>query len=81
MPSFRVGTYYTSNGDRFPVKSRVSAYTLWYSTEWKGCIEYTVNACSGAEAKKYAIHNRLQYECTKWHEQPASLSARKATRA
>jgi hypothetical protein len=46
MKTFRVGTFMHGK--------RVHCYTLWYSPEWDGCIEYDVEAETGAEAKKKA---------------------------
>ncbi len=54
MKPFKVGTFY--DGKRF------MAYTTWYSPEWSGCIEYTVEAVSGTEAKKSALRLRKEHE-------------------
>ena len=56
---FTVGTFWWP--DVMPSK-RASAYTRWYSPEWKGCIEYKVLAKSGAEAKKIACQRRRERE-------------------
>lgn len=36
-------------------KTRLYAYTQWYSPEWEGCCMHHVHATSGAEAKKVAM--------------------------
>lgn len=43
-------------------RSKVRAYTRWYSERWADCIEFTVSAASGTEAKKLAIAKRLEHE-------------------
>ena len=60
---FKVGTFCKPGETR---KSKVGAYTLWYSPDWsageEGCIKYTVSAINGTEAKKIAIAKRLEHE-------------------
>lgn len=48
MKTFRVGTFCE------PGSKSVLCYTLWYNREWANCIEYTVEAANGTEAKKKA---------------------------
>lgn len=65
--TYKVGTFYEPH-PRGPVKSRIRACTVWYNTEWKGCVEYEVEAGSGAEAKAIAIEMRLSLEQSLWRE-------------
>ena len=58
---FVIGTFCEPGETR---KSKVSAYSSWYSSAWEGCIEITVTAESGAEAKKLAIQKRLEHEAS-----------------
>ena len=58
---FKVATFYTPRMGQ-PMKSHISAYTLWYNPAWEGCVEYEVDALTGSEAKKLAIGLRLQRE-------------------
>ena len=63
MATYRIGTFY--HPDPFgkpPVKSRITAYSGWYSNRWSDCIEYDVEADSGAEARKKAVQLRLAHE-------------------
>ena len=60
MKKFRVGTFY--DGRHF------SAYTLWYNTDWGGCIEYEVEASNGTEAKKIALKLRREAEAQRTKE-------------
>lgn len=43
-------------------RSKVQAYTLWWSPEWSGFRPYHIQASSGNEAKKLAIAMRLEDE-------------------
>lgn len=49
--TFRVGTFPPIRGSRSKMPL---CYTRWYNPAWEGCIEYTVEAESGEEAKKKA---------------------------
>jgi hypothetical protein len=63
MKKFTVGTFYDPIEPL--LKSRVSAYTCWYSNSWPGCVEFEVEAASGVEAKKLAKDLRLEHELKK----------------
>ena len=43
-------------------RSKVQAYTLWWSPEWSGFKQYHVRARDGREAKRLAIAARLADE-------------------
>lgn len=62
---------YTFFHDRYPKKSRVTAYTRWANEEWEGCRVYQVEAQNGAEAKKRAIAQRFLDEAEKVIEREA----------
>lgn len=62
MKPIKVYTYYRPVPGKPPTKSRISAYTLWVSSDWPGCMVYTVMANSGADAKKKAVLLRLMDE-------------------
>lgn len=59
VKTFTVGTFWYP--DTMPSK-RAAAYTLWYDPNCKGCIEYTITATTGAEAKKIACQMRREHE-------------------
>jgi hypothetical protein len=44
---------------------RATAYLRDYVSSWPGCIEYVVQARSGAEAKKLAMRRRAEHECAR----------------
>lgn len=50
-----VGTF--ANGTRKP-----NAYLRTYNPAWEGCLEYVIEAESGADAKKLAIEMRQRFE-------------------
>lgn len=58
--TYRVATFAEDRGPNR--KLRFSAYTLWYSPEWPGCIQYDIEAESGTAAKKIAIARRREHE-------------------
>ena len=64
MKTHKVATFFHARpGDEDrPMLRDISAYTLWYSTSWGGCVVYDINAESGAEAKKIARKRRLEHE-------------------
>lgn len=63
MSTFRVATFFDQRStDTKPLLSRVSAYTIWYSPTWPGCIVYEVEAESGTAAKRIARERRLEEE-------------------
>lgn len=52
-------------------RSKVEAYTLWWSPEWPGFRQYHVQAVNGREAKRLAITARLADEAeAKKNQQP-----------
>jgi hypothetical protein len=53
MPKFKVGVFPHEG----KAKTKYTAYTLWYSPEWKGCCEHEVIADTGAKAKILAIED------------------------
>ena len=59
---YKVGTFWRPEEGHTLVKSRINAYTMWYGREWPGCVEYYVEAESGAEAKRIAKQKRLEFE-------------------
>lgn len=59
LREYTVGTFWHPNS--VPHK-RASALLKWYSPEWRGCIEFTVRALNGPEAKKAACLLRRRYE-------------------
>ena len=59
---YKVGTFWVPQESRKLVKSRISTYTLWYSREWPGCVEYDIKAESGTEAKRIAQQMRFEFE-------------------
>ena len=69
MKTFTVYTFANRPLGRRLRKSHISAYTLWVSPEWPGCVEYTVEAETGEEAKREARLLRLADELAK--EAPA----------
>lgn len=75
MRTYRVGTFLHDPKKR-PVKSRIMAYTSVYSPEWEGCIEYTVEAGSGKEAKEKAVALRLARELEIWRARERDLDWR-----
>lgn len=63
MRTYRVGTFAEDRGPKR--KPRVSAYTMYYSPEWSGCVEYDIEAESGAAAKKIAIARRREEDAAR----------------
>lgn len=70
MATFRIGTFYEPRMGP-PLISWVSAYSRWYAASWDGCIEYDIEAESGAEAKKIARAKRLEHEKARHFGKPA----------
>lgn len=66
MKPIKVYTYYRPVPGKPPTKSRISAYTVWASSDWPGCVVYEIVASSGADAKKNAIQLRLADEFAKF---------------
>lgn len=62
MKTFRVGTFF--DGGK-PLISKIRAYTLWWSPEWKRCVVYDVEAENGTAAKRKARELRLAEEKAK----------------
>lgn len=62
---YAVYTFYSKRAGRPPVKSRISAYTLWASQEWEGCVMYHILAASAREARESAVMARLSAEIQK----------------
>lgn len=62
MKNYRVATFYSPAKGHARSKPKVSCYTLWYNPQWPGCIEYSIEAVSGAEAKKKAAVLRKAHE-------------------
>lgn len=60
MRAFRVGTF-AENAQL----SKIRTYTMWYSPEWEGCIEYVIEAKNGTEAKRLARLQRRKHELAK----------------
>ena len=59
LKEFVVGTFCEFGARGTP---RIMAYTMWYSPQWAGCIEYTVRARNGTHAKKLATAMRKAFE-------------------
>lgn len=57
LRQYRVGTFYDPTGSQ-PIR----AYTRDYHPDWSGCVEYDIQAESGAAAKRQAILERRQAE-------------------
>lgn len=68
MAEFLVGTFYNDRRSleaqrkAKPRLSDVSGYLRYYNPEWDGCIEYKINASTGAQAKRLAREARLVLE-------------------
>lgn len=57
MKTYKVGVFPKRPGER-----AAGAYLRDYNPQWEGCVEVTVSANSGAEAKRMAI---MQVEATR----------------
>lgn len=76
LKEFTVGTFFhpdgKARGGLLP-KRLFTAYTLWYSPDWKGCIEYVIKARSGKEARCDAIEVRRDRERIRQNRSPVDL--------
>jgi len=65
MQNYKVGTFLSEAIKRNKQKisdRHVLTYHGFYSKEWDGCIEYTVQAENALAAKKVARSRRLEFE-------------------
>jgi len=67
---FHVGTFYHPKADKDPVseagiKRRYAAYTRDYNLSWQSCVQISVRAENGSQAKEYAIQRRMNMELEK----------------
>lgn len=55
--TFVVGTFPPVEGSK-----QILCYTTWYNPAWSGCVQFTVKAANGTEAKKKAKLLRREYD-------------------
>lgn len=60
MKLYTVGTFY--DGRDPSLAKSYTAYLMWYNPSWDGCVQVTIDAKNGTQAKRLAVKWRMAAE-------------------